>query len=427
MKLLQDLEQRQRDGRPITVAVVGAGQMGRGLVNGLAEIVGMEARMVVDIDLVRARQALVTAGVAESRIEECDNSSAAAKALADGRWVVSRHSRAIPETGVDAVVEATGVPSVGAAVALETIRRRQHLVLLNVETDVTVGPLLRHWAELAGVVYTVSAGDEPGATVDLIGFARSLGFHVVAAGKGKNNPLDFYATPASVAEEAASKGASAHMFCSFVDGSKTMMEMTAVANAAGLTPELPGMRGPHLTADELADYYRLRDQGGQLERSGVVDYVHGIAPGVFVVVTTTNPVIAEDMEYLKVGPGPNWALYRPYHLANLETPHSVARAVLYGEATLQPLDHRYAEVVAVAKQDLPAGSCLDGIGGYTVRGLIMAAEDAARDGTVPLGLAEHAVVRSPVGRGAVLAADQVELDRTQLIVQLRQLQEWWLA
>ncbi len=425
--LERDLQRRALEGRPITVAIVGAGQMGKGLAASLARIVGMQPALIADIDDRRAERAFLEAGVDAGKIVQGRDAKDAQRALKAGNHVILKDAALIPQEGIEAVVEATGVPAVGARVALDSIRRRQHLVLLNVETDVTVGRLLNTWARAAGVVYTVSAGDEPGATVELVEFARTLGFEVIAAGKGKNNTLDPGATPDSVRSEAKSKGASPHMFCSFVDGSKTMVEMTAVANATGLEPERPGMRGPELKVDDLAAAYRLEEQGGFLTRTGVVDYVHGIAPGVFVVITTASGVIRDDMAYLKVGPGPNWTLYRPYHLANLETPHSIAKAVLYHDVTIAPGEIPVAETVGVAKRDLSRGTVIDGIGGYTVRGWMLSRKDALASRAVPLGILEGAEVIRDVPAGGLLTEDDVRLDGSSLTVMLRKLQEAWLA
>ncbi len=425
--LLQDLEKRQREGTPISVAVVGAGQMGRGLVASLGSIPGMTPALVVDKEIGLAEECLINAGIARHNIEMASDSESASRLLAQGFHVISKDIRIIPSDGIDAVVEATGIPEVGARVALDTIRRRQHIVMLNVETDVTIGPLLKQMADQAHVVYSVSAGDEPGATVELVEFARTLGFKVIAAGKGKNNELIPDATPDTVRQEAMDKGASPHMFCSFVDGTKTMVEMTAVANATGLVPETPGMRGLQLTVDDLCKTLIPREWGGVLTQIGVVEFVRGVAPGVFVVITSDNDVIRDDLRYLKVGPGPAWTLFRPYHLANLETPHTVAKAVLYGEKCLAPGDRPVAETVGVAKTDLQVGDKIDGIGGYTVRGLIMTAKSAKDQRAVPLGLLENAVLQRPVAQGEIIRQEDVGLSASSLVVSLRHLQDQWLV
>jgi predicted homoserine dehydrogenase-like protein len=323
---------------------------------------------------------------------------------------------------VDVVVEATGVPEVGARVAHEAIRNGKHVVMLNAEADVTVGPALREMADSAGVVYTGSAGDEPGAIMDLYDFARSMGFEVLVAGKGKNNPLDTSATPDSVAEEAERKRMNPKMLASFVDGTKTMVEMCAVANATGFSPDVPGMHGPaEKDPQRLKELFSLKDEGGILSHYGAVDYVRGVAPGVFVVVRSASGPIRETMEYLGQGPGPNHVFYRPYHLTSLETPLSVARAAIYGEPTIAPRGTPTAEVVAVAKRDLAAGERLGGIGSADYHGWLVPAEGAQT--LLPLGLADGARVTRKVARGEEIPRGSVELPEASLIAALRHLQE----
>jgi predicted homoserine dehydrogenase-like protein len=251
-----------------------------------------------------------------------------------------------------------------------------------------------------------------------------LGFEVIAAGKGKNNPLDRTATPDRLTDEAREKNMSPKMLCSFVDGTKTMVEMTALANATGLIPDVRGMHGPQATLDDLPRIFAPREEGGILSRTGVVEYVLGdVAPGVFVVITTQDPVIAADLRYLRLGPGPRWVLYRPYHLANLEVPLSVARAVLLNEPTICPRPRPVAEAITIAKRDLHAGEQIDGLGGFTVYGSIDRAETAREEGLLPLGLAPGSVLRRDVPQGAPLHLSDVELDKNQMIVALRRMQD----
>jgi predicted homoserine dehydrogenase-like protein len=338
---------------------------------------------------------------------------------------VTSNAALLPEVaGVEAVIEATGLPSIGAQVAYRTISARRHIILLNVETDVTIGYLLKRMADAAQVVYTTSAGDEPGALKELYDFAKALGFEVVAAGKGKNNPLDRTATPQRLMEQAKQQDMNPKMLTEFVDGSKTMVEMTAVANATGLVPDISGMHGPRATPDTLAQIFCPKEDGGILSQRGVVDYALGnIAPGVFLIITTQQPKVIKDLKYLRLGPGPYWALYRPYHLANIETPLSVAQAVLLHQTTLAPQGPPVAETTTVAKRDLRPGEVLDGLGATTVYGGIERA-DVAREGKMlPLGLSERARVRRDIAQGQTLTYDDVELDERSFIVHARRLQD----
>ena len=413
MSLIDRLEALERDKDPIRVGLVGAGQMGRGFVAQVAGIPGMDVVIAADAEPGRALTAFREAGrdPVEGR-----NGDPERPAVTDDASDVTRS-----ET-VDVVVEATGVPEVGARVAYEAVHNGKHVVMLNVEADVTVGPLLGQMARSAGVVYTGSAGDEPGAIMELYDFAVSIGFEVVVAGKGKNNPLDVSATPESVTGEAQDKHMNPKMLASFVDGTKTMVEMAAVANATGFSPDAPGMRGPEETVPaRLGKIFSLEEEGGILSSYGIVDYVRGVAPGVFVIVRSQAGPVRETLEYLGQGQGPNHVLYRPYHLTSLETPISVARAAIYGDATIAPRREPTAEVVAVAKRDLPAGEKLGGIGSADYYGRVYPVADAT--GMLPLGLAPGARTTRPVARGEVVSRAWVVLAEDSFVVNLRRLQE----
>jgi predicted homoserine dehydrogenase-like protein len=421
--LLPELKKLEAEGRSIGVGLVGAGQMGEGLVAQMEQMYGMRATAVADVRPGRAREVLESGGVATGDIVETDDPDTALSALDAGRRVASTNPAVTWIGAVDITVEATGIPDVGAEVAYEAILARRHVLQMNVETDATVGYLLRRMANAAGVVYTLTAGDEPGTTMELYDFATSLGFEVVCAGKGKNNPLDRTGNPETVAARAAAEGMNPKMLASFVDGTKTMVEMTSLANAIGFVPDVPGMHGPEVTPKTIADVYRPKSEGGILESTGVVEYGRGIAPGVFVVFTTDHPKLAKDLKYLSMGDGPYWALYRPYHLTSLETPISIARAVLKGETTIATDRPPTAETVAVAKRDLKAGETIDSLGGFTVYGMIESAADARKGDHLPLGLAPGGVLTSDIEIGQTITYSDVELDEASMIRQLRRLQD----
>jgi len=214
------------------------------------------------------------------------------------------------------------------------------------------------------------------------------------------------------------------MLTEFVDGSKTMIEMTALANATGLVPDIRGMHGPKCSIKDLSSVFALKKEGGILNQYGVVEYALGdIAPGVFTVITTDNPHLREDMSYLKMGSGPNYLLYRPYHLANIEVPLSIARAIFYHEPTLQAKGSLVAETITVAKRNLKRGERLDGIGGYTVYGSIEKADAARREKLLPLGLARGAIIKKSISRGDYITYDDVELDSSSFLLNLRKTQD----
>ncbi|MGF1665886.1 MAG: NAD(P)H-dependent oxidoreductase [Acidimicrobiia bacterium] len=421
--LLPVLKARHARGEILKIGVVGAGQMGEGLIAQMETMYGMRAFVVADAVPGRALASLRSAGVADSDIVETDDPDVATAATDSGKRVASTNPATTWVGPVDVTVEATGIPEVGARVAYEAILARKHVLQMNVETDATIGWLLRRMANAAGVVYTLTAGDEPGSTMELYDFAVSLGFEVVCAGKGKNNPLDRSGNPDTVAEQAAAQQMNPKMLASFVDGTKTMVEMTSFANAAGFIPDIPGMHGPEVTPKNLADVYIPAEDGGILSARGRVEYGRGIAPGVFVVFTTEHPKLVRDLQYLSMGKGPYWALYRPYHLTSLETPISIARAAIQGDTTVATDNQPTAETVTYAKRALQAGETVDGLGGFSVYGMIETAAEASRQRLLPLGLAPGAVLRRDVELGQPVSYDDVDLDQSLMIVHLRKLQD----
>ncbi len=278
------------------------------------------------------------------------------------------------------------------------MKNGKHIVMLNVEADITVGRFLKEEARKTGVVYTGAAGDEPACTMEVIAFAQNLGFDVVAAGKGKNNPLKFDAVPVEYEAEAKARNMNARMLVEFVDGTKTMVEMVAIANATGLEPDVPGMHGPKATREELAQVLCTKADGGILNKAGVVDYSigKGVAPGVFAIVKPRHPRVLERMIDLKVGPGPCFTIFRPYHLTSLETPLSAVRAVLHGRADMQPIDRPVAECTAVRQARPrpgrhPRQDRRDRLSRWAMTWT------GARDvRAIPIGLAERAKVVKPI-------------------------------
>ena len=425
LNLPEKLKILEKEGRKIRVGVVGAGQMGSGLVNLISRMKGMEVVALAEIEVERAISTFEAAGAKRKEILISHDSSQCDEALEDGRKVVTGEARILPHLSfIDVIVEATGVPETGARIAFEAINNKKDVVMMNIEADVTVGPLLAKLARGRGVVYTVGAGDEPSAIKELYDFATSLEFKIVAAGKGKNNPLDREATPQSLQKIASSKGMNPRMLTEFVDGSKTMIEMTALANATGLVPDVRGMHGPECSVESLSSVFTLKEKGGILSQDGVVDYALGdIAPGVFVVVSTDSPQLKKDMNYLKMGSGPNYLLYRPYHLASIEVPLSIARAILYREPTLSAKSSVAAEAITVAKRDLRRGEKLDGIGGYTIYGSIEKRSVAKKENLLPLGLAQGAIMKEDVSKNECITYDDVELDSSSFLLNLRKIQD----
>jgi predicted homoserine dehydrogenase-like protein len=408
-------------GRDVRVALVGAGQMGRGFGYQVFRMPGLSLALVVDVDPDRIRSLFSDMGIKDVVIST--DQKVLSDAILAGKATGTTTTEFIDDLPYDIVVEATGVPEVGAQVAYSCLQAKKDVAVLNVEMEVTIGPLLHNMAVSGGAVYTVCHGDEPIEAKALVDFARDLQFEIIAAGKGKNNPFEPLSTPDTVRERALSKRMNPKMLCSFTDGSKTMTEMVALANATGLELSKRGMYGPDATVKTLTNVFALQSDGGVLDRPGVVDYCMGdVAPGVFVIVRSGAPYINHEMSYLAMGPGPYFALYRPFHLASIEAPLSVARAVLDRDASLFS-PNLMAEVCTMAKKQLNPGDVIDGIGGYTVRGYADIAKDARRDNLVPIGLIQGAIVQKVIKVGELISYDQVELDESSLIVQLRRKQD----
>ena len=415
------LQQRlDETGQPLRVGLVGAGQMGTGLAAQLLRMPGITLSAVLDVQKERAEDALGQAGITPDPADDVDK---AAQAIERGGSVALTAIDDLGGLPLDIVVEATGVPDVGARIAVEGLAAGINVATLTVESDVTVGGYMAQLADESTALYSVCRGDEPVETKILVDYARDLNFEVICAGKGKNNPLDPYATPESLTERAAAKQMNPKMLTSFVDGSKAMIEMASLANTTGLGVSKRGMHGPASTVPTLHQTFALKEDGGILERAGVVDYCTGpVAPGVFVVVRTEDPYVHHEMTYLQMGDGPYFALYRPYHLASLEAPLTVYEMVLDHRPSLTS-EHWTAEVGAQAKRPLTAGEKVDGIGGSMVRGLIDPSEDFARDGLVPLGVLSGAVLKRDVPTDHTLTYDDVELNESSVIVRMRRIQE----
>ena len=424
--LAADLYARALTGKPIRIGLIGSGMMGTDIVTQVCQMKGIVVAAIADINVNAALAALTAAGHGSGTGRTVDSQGAFDQAVDSGHIAITQNAQFVCESGlIDVVVDATGKPDVGAMIGLNAMQHGKHLVMMNVEADVTIGTYLKHEADKLGVIYSLGAGDEPSATIELINFVSALGYPVIAAGKGKNNPLNIDATPDDYREEALSKSLNPRLLVEFVDGSKTAVEMSAIANATGLVPDIPGMHGPSATLDELHQVLCPKEDGGVLSRKGVVDYTigKGVAPGVFVVAEMSHPRLRERMDYLKLGKGPYYTFYRPYHLCSLEVPLTCARAVLYGRADMAPIAKPTAEVAAVAKRDLKPGDRLDAIGEFTYRAYALAAEDAYAKRAVPCGLLEKGLVTKSIRKGELLTYDNTQPDETARIVELRRRQD----
>jgi len=424
--IAQDLQKLAAEGRPIQVGVSGAGWIGSGFVQQVAQMQGMRVPVLADPDTRLAHAAFVASGVPAEQIVETDHPGRAQDAVRRGQRVVTgSYALAAQLEAVDIVADVTPYPASGAETAWSCIQYGKDVVMVNIEADVTVGRILKQKARQAGILYTVSSGDEPGCLMELWDFVTTLGFEPVVIGKGKNNPLNPKATPDSVAESARRAAKDPYQVASYVDGSKTMFEMACAANATGCPPQQRGMLGPDADLISVSQIFALQQDGGLVEKPGVVDFVQGgaMAGGVFITVRVADPRLRADLEYLKVGKGYYYTFFRPYHLWFIEAPISVARAYLYRQTTLVSLDQPTAEVLTLAKRDLQPGETLDTFGGYTFSGVIDTAAAAAAANALPVGLAPGAVVTRPLAAGQVITWEDVQLDETQTVVRLRREQD----
>ncbi len=413
------LRQRQAEGRPVKVGMVGAGAMGRMLALQITTVVpGMDVVAIANRTVERARQAFLDAGVPEADIVEVESAGAAASAVARGKHIVTDDPLHLTSLGeIDAILEVTGAPEAAAHVVLDAFEHRKHVVMMNAELQGTVGPILRRYADDVGVVLTDSDGDQPGVMMNLYRFVAGLGVRPVLLGnlKGLHDP---YRNPTTQEGFARNAGLSPQMATSFADGTKMSLEMALVANATGLRAARLGMYGPDAaTVHEAQELFPL----DEMLEIGLVDYMVGAepAPGVFCLGTHDHPAQKHWLGMYKLGNGPLYTFYTPYHLCHLEAPHTVARAVLFGDAAVSPDVGHVLDVVAAAKRDLKAGETLDGIGGYAFYGLAENAIDSTAAAHVPVAIAEGCTMTRDVEKDALLRMDDVRVPADRLIDRLR--------
>jgi len=405
------LNRRQREGKPVRVAMVGAGFMARGIALQICNSVpGMQLVAIANRRIDQAQRAYREAGRSELRTATTVAQLEAAikadvPAVTDDALLVCRAH------GVDAIIEVTGAIEHGARVTLEAIAHGKHVVLMNAELDGTIGPILKTYADRAGVVLTNADGDQPGVTMNLYRFVRGIGVKPVLCGniKGLHDP---YRNPTTQEGFARQWGQNPAMVTSFADGTKISFEQAIVANGTGMRVARRGMFGPTVPANtpiqEAVNLYPLEEL---VNGPGIVDYVVGAmpGPGVFVLGTHDHPQQQHYLNLYKLGKGPLYCFYTPYHLCHFEVPNTVARAVLFGDAALTPLGAPLVEVVAAAKVPLKAGGEIDCMGGYLTYGLAENARTARAENLLPIGLAEGCRLRRDLPKDQVLTFDDVEL------------------
>lgn len=411
------LEKRHQEGNPIRVALIGAGYMGRGIALQIITVTqGMELVAISNRTLAEADRAYREAGVDSVRTVE--TVTELEEAIHRGQYAITDDALLLcMAQGIDAIIEVTGTIEFGAQVALKAIQHGKHLVLMNAELDATLGPILKVYADRAGVMFTNSDGDQPGVIMNLYRFVKAIGCKPVLAGniKGLHDP---YRTPETQRGYAAKYHQKPQMVTSFADGTKISMEMAVVANGTGFKVGKRGMYGFHCThvrhALELFPIEQLLDVG-------LVDYVVGAepTPGVFVLGYNEHPLQQRYLTYYKMGDGPLYVFYAPYHLCHVEAPLTVARAVLFKDAALAPVGGPVCDVITAAKRDLEAGEVLDGIGGFTCYGLLENSEICLAENLLPMGLSEGCVLKRHIRKDQVITYADVELPQGRLCDKLR--------
>ena len=437
MSLYSQLQQRQDEGRPLRLGVIGAGKFGTMFLGQALRLPGVHVVGVADLDVAQARSNMALAGWPPERLEAPSLDAAlttGATCLLDDAALLIAHG------GIEIVVECTGNPVVAVEHLLDAFAAGKHVISATVEADALCGAALAARARAGGVIYSMAYGDQPAMVCELVDWARTCGFEVAAAGRGhKWKPEYRFSTPETVwehwgltPEQAAAGRLNPKMFNSFLDGTKPAIESAAIANACGLDVPAAGLAYPSGSIDDLPILMRPRAEGGVLEGPGMVEVLnsldargreiaHDIRMGVWVVIRAVNDYQARCFEEYKVATddsGRYFAAYRRWHLIGLELGLSVASVGLRGEATGTAREFR-ADVVAVAKRDMAAGEMLDGEGGYTVAGQLRPASASLRAGALPLGLTGGLRLRRAVKADQVLHYEDVELDETLTALRLR--------
>ncbi|MEH2133831.1 MAG: Gfo/Idh/MocA family oxidoreductase [Nostoc sp.] len=421
------LRARAAAGNPIKVGMIGAGFMGRGIANQIVNSVpGMELVAISNRQIDAAKQAYSEAGIED--IQVVATVSELEDAIANGKYAVTEDAKLLCRAeGIDALIEVTGAVEFGAHIVMEAIAHCKHVIMMNAELDGTIGPILKVYADKAGVILSACDGDQPGVQMNLYRFVKSIGLTPLLCGniKGLQDP---YRNPTTQEGFAKRWGQKPHMVASFADGTKISFEQAIVANATGMKVAKRGMLGYDFngSVDEMTQLYDVEQLK---ELGGIVDYVVGAkpGPGVYVFATHDDPKQRHYLNLYKLGEGPLYSFYTPYHLCHFEVPLSVARAVLFGDAVMSPLAGPLVDVVTTAKINLKAGETLDGIGYYMTYGQCENSDIVQQQNLLPIGLAEGCRLKRDISKDQVLTYEDVELPEGRLCDQLRTEQNTYFA
>lgn len=420
------LKARAEQGNPVRVGMVGAGAMGQGIANQIVNSVpGMELVAIANRTVERAVTAYAEAG---RNCKEVSSQAELEDAINKGEPAVTGDAMLLARAeGIDAIVEVTGAIEFSAHVVLEAINHRKHVIMMNAELDGTVGPILKVYADKAGVILSASDGDQPGVQMNLYRFVKSIGCEPLVCGNIKGL-LDPYRNPTTQAGFAERWKQDPYMVTSFADGTKVAYEQAITANATGMTVAKRGMYG-YGGVDHIDEATKFYDVDELKHLGGIVEYVLDSkpGPGVFVFATNDDPKHQHYLNLYKLGEGPLYSFYVPYHLCYFEVPISVARVVLFNDPVMQPIGAPTVEVIAIAKRELKAGETLDRLGGYATYGVCERADITAQERLLPIGMAENCVLKRDIAQDQALTYDDVQLPEGRLIDKLYQEQRDYFA
>jgi predicted homoserine dehydrogenase-like protein len=411
------LQKREAQGNPVKVAMTGAGYMGRGIALQIEKYVtGMQLVVISNRTVSQAKRAYKEAGI--ESVNEIGTVAQLEDSIRAGEYAVTYDPALLCKAeGIEAIIEATGDVEYSAPIAMKAIENKKHLILMNAELDATVGPILKVYADRAGVVISNADGDQPGVMMNLFRFVKSIGYRPVLAGNIKGLQ-DHYRTPETQRGFAKQHNITPMMATSFADGTKISMENAVVANATGFKVGRRGMYGPECAhVKEAVDLFPKE----QMLEYGLVDYVLGAepGPGVFIIGYNEHPIRQGYMRYFKMGDGPFYVFYVPYHLPHLEVPLTAARAVLFQDAAVTPNGRPVCDVITIAKRNLTKGETLDGIGGFTCYGVIDNADVSRKKDLLPMGISDGCLLKKDLGKDQVIKISDIERPAGRLCDKLR--------
>ena len=411
------LARRSEANNPVRVALVGGGYMARCIALQIVSSVrGMRLVAIANRTVGKAERAFRDAGVTE--VSRVSTLAELERAIEQDRHAVTDDALMLCQSGqIDAVIECTGHVEFGTQVCFEAIRNGKHAILLGAEIDATVGPILKTYADRAGVVYSYTDGDEPGVGMNMYRFLDSMGYQPVLMGQLKGF-LDRYRNPATQLELATRIGQNPTVLSCFADGSKLALEAAIMGNATGFVPQVRGMRGyPCAHVNDMLKQFTPDDFAG----GGLVEYALGAAPhtGAFVICMNDHPEKRKLMAYLKMGEGPLYMFYTPYHLPPWQIPHSVARAVLFNDPTITPRGAPVCDTVSYAKRDLKAGETLDGVGGFACYGMVERHEVCQRENSLPIAISLDCRLKRDIAKDQALSYADIDLPPGRLCDKLR--------